>query len=115
MCALVFTMVGIRVFGVTAKRSKPIEADEATSATVQRSDVAHDGATTANGPHSGRGTNADAAAYHDFHHSGNRGNFGALWCDWSFGTMDAYVALGGMDGYIAQCKQIGEDNAKKGN
>ena len=49
MGALLFTMVGIRVFGVTTKTSKPIEADEAISATVQRSDVAHDSATSADG------------------------------------------------------------------
>ena len=33
MCALMFTMVGIHVFGVTAKRSQPIEAITANSPT----------------------------------------------------------------------------------
>jgi len=54
-------------------------------------------------------TYADGAAYHDFHHSGNRGNFGALWLDWICGTMDAWVALGGTEGYIKLCAE----NAKQ--
>jgi sterol desaturase/sphingolipid hydroxylase (fatty acid hydroxylase superfamily) len=50
-------------------------------------------------------TNAETAAYHDYHHTGNRGNFGAMWLDWLFGTMDAWVKLGGLDGYVADCKK----------
>jgi len=50
-------------------------------------------------------TNADAAAYHDFHHVMNRGNFGAEYLDWTFGTMDAYLALGGTEGY----RKLGKD------
>ena len=51
---MVFTMVGTRVFGVTAKRSRIVEADVATIAAVPRSYVAHDCATIANGPRIGR-------------------------------------------------------------
>ena len=36
-------------------------------------------------------TNASAAVFHDFHHTENRGNFGAPWTDWIFGTMDVCV------------------------
>lgn len=45
-------------------------------------------------------TNADRAAWHDFHHTGNRGNFGAQHLDHMFGTMDSWLDLGGMDGYV---------------
>ena len=38
-------------------------------------------------------TNADEAAWHDFHHTGNRGNFGAAYLDHLFGTMDAWVEM----------------------
>ena len=44
-------------------------------------------------PHKLGLTNADAAAWHDFHHTGNRGNFGAAYLDYLFGTMDAWVAM----------------------
>jgi sterol desaturase/sphingolipid hydroxylase (fatty acid hydroxylase superfamily) len=50
-------------------------------------------------------TNADACAYHDYHHSGNRGNFGAMWLDWLCGTMDAWIDLGGTVGYIELCRK----------
>lgn len=46
------------------------------------------------------------AADHDFHHTGNCGNFSPAWCDWLFGTMDAYVAQGGAEGYVRS--KIGE-------
>eukprot|EP00037_Helgoeca_nana_P012334 m.111876 g.111876 ORF g.111876 m.111876 type:complete len:340 (+) comp21386_c0_seq3:84-1103(+) len=39
---------------------------------------------------------------HDFHHTGNRGNFGHPLLDWCFGTMDAWVANGGATGYVNQ-------------
>lgn len=58
-------------------------------------------------------TNSEACAYHDYHHSGNRGNFGALWLDWLCGTMDAWAQLGYTDGYIAQCNTIAEKAAEK--
>jgi len=47
-------------------------------------------------------TYSHTAAYHDFHHTGNRGNFGSAWLDWTFGTMDAWADLGGMQGYLKQ-------------
>merc|ERR1711977_456183 len=47
-------------------------------------------------------TNSSAAAYHDFHHSGNRGNFGIEYLDYFCGTMDAWIKEGGEDGYIAK-------------
>jgi len=47
-------------------------------------------------------TNSDAAAYHDFHHTGNCGNFGAAYLDWLCGTMDVYVAQGGHEAYLKQ-------------
>mmetsp|Transcript_5880 Transcript_5880/g.7632 ORF Transcript_5880/g.7632 Transcript_5880/m.7632 type:complete len:193 (-) Transcript_5880:238-816(-) len=44
-------------------------------------------------------------AFHDYHHSTNRGNFGAdVVCDWLFGTMDHWVRDGGVTGY---CKRHG--------
>jgi len=45
-------------------------------------------------------TNADAACYHDFHHTGNSGNFGVEYLDYFCGTMDSYIKLGGRDGYL---------------
>lgn len=45
-------------------------------------------------------TSIETAAYHDFHHSGNRGNFGAPWLDYLCGTMDAYCQLGLLEGYM---------------
>ncbi|GMH83181.1 hypothetical protein TrVE_jg3750 [Triparma verrucosa] len=45
---------------------------------------------------------ADSAAHHDHHHTANQGNFGGLYTDWLFGTMDHYQALGGRQGYIDQ-------------
>lgn len=48
-------------------------------------------------------TNAEAAAYHDYHHTGNRGNFGGpAYLDHFFGTMDAWLDIGGVEGYIAK-------------
>lgn len=44
-------------------------------------------------------THASEACEHDHHHSINRGCFGAVWLDWLCGTMDAYVACGGAEGY----------------
>merc|ERR1712151_493244 len=44
--------------------------------------------------------NWKAAANHDFHHTGNSGNFGADWLDWLCGTMDAYVMTGGAEGVV---------------
>ena len=57
-------------------------------------------------------TNSEAAAYHDYHHTGNRGNFGASYLDWMHGTMDSWLAEGGIEGYIAK-KNHGKPLSKK--
>lgn len=44
--------------------------------------------------------NPEAAAWHDYHHTGNQGNYGALYLDWAFGTMDKWIELGGTEQYI---------------
>jgi len=51
-------------------------------------------------------THADISAFHNFHHGTLYGNFGVLWTDYAFGTMDAWVELGGSDGYLkgSECK-----------
>ena len=51
-------------------------------------------------------TNSEGTAYHDFHHTGNRGNFGGpQYLDHFFGTMDAWLAMGGVEGYIRRKKK----------
>ena len=50
-------------------------------------------------------TYAEATAYHDFHHTKNTGNFGSEYLDYFFGSMDAWIAVGGVDGYLAQKRQ----------
>lgn len=40
------------------------------------------------------------AVHHDHHHSCNQGNYGALYLDYLFGTMDAYAKSGGYQGYL---------------
>lgn len=45
-------------------------------------------------------TRACQIAHHDYHHTHNVGNFGALWVDWICGTMDHYQSIGGFDGYL---------------
>lgn len=52
-------------------------------------------------PHKLGLTNGSGAVWHDFHHTTNRGNFGTGYLDYLFGTMDAFVAVGGEAGYIA--------------
>lgn len=48
-------------------------------------------------------TYSDKTAFHDFHHTGNQGNFGgAAYLDHLFGTMDAWIKIGGAEGYIAR-------------
>jgi len=47
-------------------------------------------------------TNSRGAAYHDFHHTKNQGNFGSMLLDYLFGTMDSWVEMGGFQGYIEQ-------------
>mmetsp|Transcript_9514 Transcript_9514/g.11411 ORF Transcript_9514/g.11411 Transcript_9514/m.11411 type:complete len:340 (-) Transcript_9514:443-1462(-) len=46
-------------------------------------------------------TNATHAAFHDFHHTNNKGNFGDYFLDAMFGTIDHWQAIGGEEGYIA--------------
>jgi methylsterol monooxygenase len=59
-------------------------------------------------------TNSKQAAFHDFHHTGNCGNFGFIWTDYLFGTMDSYVKLGMKEGYIKKMAQNveAEENSK---
>jgi sterol desaturase/sphingolipid hydroxylase (fatty acid hydroxylase superfamily) len=62
-------------------------------------------------------TNSESAAFHDFHHTGNRGNFGfgpPSYLDHCFGTMDAWLALGGIEGYLEQCRKRAAQGAGKG-
>jgi len=44
------------------------------------------------------------AMQHDHHHTASQGNFGEPWLDWTFGTMDYWLALGGIEGY---CEKTG--------
>ena len=44
------------------------------------------------------------AIHHDHHHTANRGNFGCLFTDWLFGTMDFYAQAGCWDGYLAKAR-----------
>lgn len=50
-------------------------------------------------------TNSEIAAYHDFHHTKNHGNFGSPFMDYLFGTMDAWMQLGACKGYVAQYRR----------
>lgn len=50
----------------------------------------------------------NSSPYHDFHHSNNSGNFAgnnSEYLDHLFGTQDAWVRLGGVDGYLALRKR----------
>lgn len=51
------------------------------------------------------GLTANDTAFHDHHHTVNRGNFGAEHMDWLLGTMDHFVSMGGGDGYVRQRKR----------
>lgn len=45
----------------------------------------------------------DSAAFHDCHHTSNRGNYGSILTDWLFGTIDAAYLSGGLaEGYISK-------------
>lgn len=46
--------------------------------------------------------------FHDHHHASNQGNFGCLFMDYCFGTMDHFTANGGFEGYVSK------SDAKKG-
>lgn len=57
-------------------------------------------------------TYSEGAAFHDFHHTGNRGNFGGpVYLDYFFGTMDAWFLLGGTQGYVDRAKAGNSSNA----
>lgn len=59
-------------------------------------------------------TNAEHTAYHDFHHTSNTGNFGGCdYLDHIFGTQDSWLAVGGIEGYIAK-KRSGNALNRKG-
>jgi sterol desaturase/sphingolipid hydroxylase (fatty acid hydroxylase superfamily) len=59
-------------------------------------------------------TNSGGAAFHDFHHTKNRGNFGSLYIDYLFGTMDGWVAGGGLEGYInLRHEEMKEEDQRK--
>ncbi|GBG30569.1 Methylsterol monooxygenase 1 [Hondaea fermentalgiana] len=47
-------------------------------------------------------TNAEHSAFHFSHHLQNRGNFGSWHMDYLFGTMDAWIAAGDTEGYVAE-------------
>jgi hypothetical protein len=48
-------------------------------------------------------THGSHAAYHDFHHTGNRGNFGGPeYLDYFGGTLQPWMDIGGVEGYLAQ-------------
>ena len=48
-------------------------------------------------------TNSEKAAYHDYHHTENHGNFGGPeYLDHLCGTHDGWLAQGGLEGYIAR-------------
>ena len=42
---------------------------------------------------------AENAAFHDYHHAINSGNFGSFFSDYIFGTCDKYLKDGGYDAY----------------
>jgi len=50
-------------------------------------------------------TYSNGAAYHDFHHTKNQGNFGSSLMDYLFGTMDAWVEAGECEGYIERYRR----------
>eukprot|EP01064_Diplonema_japonicum_P027549 TRINITY_DN3_c0_g3_i2.p1 TRINITY_DN3_c0_g3~~TRINITY_DN3_c0_g3_i2.p1 ORF type:complete len:343 (+),score=90.12 TRINITY_DN3_c0_g3_i2:85-1029(+) len=53
-------------------------------------------------PHKLGITHTSGAAFHDFHHSVNSGNYSEPWTDYVFGTMDPWLAQGGEEGYLAR-------------
>ena len=57
-------------------------------------------------------TNSDGAAYHDFHHTKNSGNFGGgMYLDYFFGTMDSYVKIGMAEGLTSGVGRKDPDDA----
>lgn len=51
--------------------------------------------------------------FHDHHHASNQGNFGCLFMDWVFGTMDHFVYNGGFDGYLEKSAAKKVSSGKK--
>lgn len=45
---------------------------------------------------------SEEVIFHDHHHASNQGNFGCLFMDYMFGTMDHFVANGSFEGYMAR-------------
>jgi len=56
-------------------------------------------------PHKFGFTFAEAAAYHDAHHSLNKGNFSNEFMDGLMGTQDKWNSMGGLEGYIAMSRK----------
>ena len=50
-------------------------------------------------------TNADQAAFHDFHHTENKGAFGCELTDHLFGSMDRWIAVGRAEGYVKLARE----------
>ena len=59
-------------------------------------------------------TQPEATAFHDFHHTRNRGCFGWTLLDYLCGTMDTWLVEGGFEGYLA-CRDASmrQDTTKK--
>lgn len=56
---------------------------------------------------------ADEAIFHDHHHTSNRGNFGCIFLDHIFGTMDHFAASGCYEGYLQRGKDKQRTQEKK--
>jgi len=50
-------------------------------------------------------TYSENAAFHDFHHTKNSGNFGTVLLDAFYGTMDGWIEQGECDGYVKRYRQ----------
>lgn len=50
-------------------------------------------------------TNADSTAFHDFHHTENKGAFGSEFTDHFFGTMDRWIQVGRAEGYVKLARE----------
>ena len=61
-------------------------------------------------------THADQCAYHDFHHTANRGNYCARYVDWLWGTADAWYAAFGCrrstERYVQHCRELAGADAR---
>ena len=57
-------------------------------------------------------SNPQQAAYHDHHHVCNKGGFGNVLLDWLCGTMDNWIAIGRLDGYMARARSRGGKGGK---